>query len=66
MPTIKQARADIAANYGKWTDRSAFETLGDLVDKIVADGGIIISRHRDDGGFSLDSPFTPDTMPDIT
>jgi hypothetical protein len=61
---LKQACADIAANYGKWTDRSSFEALGDLADKIVTDGGVIISGHRDDGGFYVDIPFTPETMPD--
>jgi hypothetical protein len=61
---LKQACADIAADYGKWTDRSAFEALGDLADEIVADGGLIISGHRDDGGFYVDIPFTPETVPD--
>lgn len=62
---LKQACADIAANYGKWSDRSAFEALGDLADEIVADGGIIISGHRTDGGFYVHIPFTPETMPDV-
>jgi hypothetical protein len=54
---LKQACADIAADYGKWTDRCTFEALGDLADDIVADGGLIISGHRDDGGFHVDIPF---------
>jgi hypothetical protein len=61
---LKQASADIAADYGKWTDRSAFEALGDLADEIVVDGGVIISGHQDDGGFYVDIPFTPETMSD--
>jgi hypothetical protein len=60
---LKQAYTDIATNYGIWMDRSAFEALGDLVDEIVADGGVIISGHRDDGGFYVHIPFTPETMP---
>jgi len=61
---LKRAYADIAADYGKWTDRSVFEALGDLADEIVADGGLTISGHGDDGGFYVDIPFTPETMPD--
>jgi hypothetical protein len=61
---LKQACADIAADYGKWTDRKAFEALGDLADDIVPDGGLIISGHQDDGGFYVDIPFTPETTPD--
>lgn len=60
---LKQACADIAADYGKWADRSAFVALGDLADEIVAHGGVMISGHRDDGGFCVDIPFTPETMP---
>jgi len=53
----------IAENYGEWADKSAFEALGDLADKIVAEGGVIITEHNDDGGFFVDVPFTPQTMP---
>jgi len=61
---IKQACGDIAAQYGEWTDRSTFEALGDVIDEIVADGGMTISNHRDDGSFHVDIPFSPQTMPD--
>lgn len=60
---LKQTCGDIAAQYGEWTDRSAFEALGDLADDIVEDGGMTISDHRDDGSFHVDIPFTPQTMP---
>lgn len=62
---LKQAFGDIAAGYGEWTDRSAFEALGDVADEIVADGGMTISNHRDDGTFHVDIPFTPKTMPGV-
>jgi hypothetical protein len=61
---LQKACAGIAADYGKWGDRSAFEALGDLADKIVSDGGVIVSGHRDDGGFYVHIPFMPETMPD--
>lgn len=61
---LKQTCADIASNYGKWTDYSAFEALGDLADEVVADGGLIISGHQQDGGFYVDIPFTFETVPD--
>lgn len=54
---------NIATEYGKWTDRSSFEALGDLADEIVAVGGLTISGHRDDGGFYVDIPLTPGTTP---
>lgn len=60
---LKQTCGDIAAQYGEWADRSAFEALGDLADDIVEDGGMTISDHRDDGSFHVDIPFTPQTMP---
>ncbi|MFN5036221.1 MAG: hypothetical protein ACK463_21095 [Bradyrhizobium sp.] len=61
---LKQACENIAAQYGEWMDRGAFEALGDLADEIVADGGMTISNHRDDGTFHVDIPFTPQTMPE--
>jgi hypothetical protein len=61
---LKQACVDIAAACGKWTDRGALEAFGDLVDEIVADGGVIIFGHRNDGGIYVDIPFTPETIPD--
>lgn len=60
---LKDVCAGIAIDYGKWTDRTAFEALGDLADEVVADGGLIISDHRGDGGFRVDIPFTPETLP---
>lgn len=60
---LEEVCCNIAADYGKWTDRGAFEALGDLADEIVADGGVTISNHRDHGTFHVDIPFTPETMP---
>lgn len=51
----------IAADYGKWSDLSAFELLGDLADQIVAEGGVIIS-YRPDGSPYADIPYTRQTM----
>lgn len=60
---LDKVHSAIAANYGKWNDLSAFETLGDLADETVADGGVIIS-YRPNGQPYADIPFTPETMPD--
>lgn len=54
----------IAEDYGKWSDRSKFEALGDLADEIVREGGLSVSDFRSDGGFHVHVPFTLETMPD--
>jgi hypothetical protein len=53
----------IADDYGKWTDKSKFEAVGDLADAVVAEGGLTISNHTSDGGFYVHVPYTPETMP---
>jgi len=63
---LKEACAAIAAHYGSWTDRGAFEALGDLADEIVVEGGVIVYGDREDGGFAVKVPFTPETMPDMS
>jgi hypothetical protein len=63
---LKGACAAISKDYGAWTDRSAFEALGDLADEMVVEGGVIVYGDRDDGGFAVKVPFTPETMPDIS
>jgi hypothetical protein len=55
----------IAEDYGKWTDRSKFEALGDLADEIVREGGLTVSDFDSNGGFYVHVPFTPQTMPDV-
>lgn len=52
----------IAADYGKWTDMSTFEALGDLADEIVSGGGVTLS-YRANGQLYADIPFSPETMP---
>jgi hypothetical protein len=53
----------IADDYGTWIDTKSFETLGDLADQLVAEGGLRIYR-REDGAVGFDVPFTPETMPE--
>lgn len=62
---LSKVLSAIAAKYGKWTDLNVFETLGDLADEIVADGGLFIS-YRPNGQPYVDIPFTPKTMPNQT
>jgi hypothetical protein len=49
-------------DYGRWKDLSLFESLGDLADELVAEGGVILSR-LDDGSLYVDIPFTLETIP---
>lgn len=48
--------------YGKWTDTTAFEALGDLADELVAEGGLLISVGEG-ANVRIDLPFTAETMP---
>lgn len=52
----------VADDYGNWSDQSQFEAIGELVDEIVVEGGVIVS-HLSDGSLYVDIPFTPETMP---
>ncbi|WP_300754946.1 hypothetical protein [Janthinobacterium sp.] len=53
----------IAENYGQWPDQTAFEVIGDLADRLVADGGLYITVI-DNNQLYVDIPFSPETMPD--
>ena len=53
---------DIFDDYGKWSDKSRFEELGDIADELIVDSGLTVS-HLGDGRLYVDIPFTPETMP---
>ena len=53
----------IADEYGHWPDRSAFDVIGDLADKVVAGGGLTL-RYLASGHVHVDIPFTAETMPE--
>ena len=59
---LENALKEIAKDYGKWTDKAAFESVGDLVDDLLAQGGIHYCR-RPDGSLYINIPFTSETMP---
>jgi hypothetical protein len=59
---LDEALKDIAKDYGKWTDKSSFEVVGDLADELLAHGGIHY-KSRVDGRLYIDIPFTAETMP---
>lgn len=59
---LGEALEEIAKDYGKWTDKSSFEVVGDLADELLARGGIHY-KSRPDGRLYIDIPFTPETMP---
>jgi hypothetical protein len=52
----------ICDQYGRWTDKSTFEAVGDLADELLAQGGIHF-RNRPDGRLYIDIPFKAETMP---
>jgi hypothetical protein len=52
----------ISADYGTWKDRTAFEALGDLIDDVVAEGGVVITELGD-GMHRVDVPFSEETIP---
>jgi hypothetical protein len=59
---LGEALKDIEKDYGKWTDKSSFEVIGDLADELLAQGGIHY-KSRPDGRLYIDIPFTAETMP---
>ena len=50
------------SEYGKWADQGPFEQIGDLVDEVVAEGGVRITDQTD-GRVHVNIPFTRETMP---
>ncbi len=60
---LDEACQAIARNYGRWSDRAAFEAIGDIADELVGLGGVFFNYRRP-GELYIDIPFTADTMPD--
>jgi hypothetical protein len=52
---LHEACRAIASQYGRWTDRAAFEVIGDIADDVVALGGIK-HHYLPDGRLYLDIP----------
>lgn len=52
----------LADSYGDWKDTVPFEAIGDLVDEIVEEGGVLVTRSAK-AGLYIDIPFSPETMP---
>jgi hypothetical protein len=53
---------ELADNYGRWTDQTAFEAIGTLADDLVSEGGLHITDHPD-GSMYVGIPFSPETTP---
>lgn len=53
---------NIAESYGAWTDQACFEVIGDLIEELVAFGGIRLT-YTPAGQLYIDIPFTLDTTP---
>lgn len=54
----------IWGQYGKWEDFTLFDEIGDLLEELLAEGGLHIYPNSD-GGFYLDIPFSSETMPQM-
>ena len=59
---LDDALKDISKDYGKWTDKAAFEVVGDVADELLAQGGVHY-KSRPNGGLGIDIPFMAETMP---
>lgn len=59
---LECACKEISGQYGQWTDHGVFETIGDIADDLLADGGVHL-RFSGEGVTGFDIPFTADTMP---
>lgn len=59
---LEEALGKIMSGYGTWPDRDSFEQLGDVIERIVAEGGAHIHR-RDGRCFYIEIPFSEETMP---
>ncbi len=62
---MQKALSQIAADYGRWTTKDSFEAVGDLADKVVAEGGLIVADQVESGSFAVDIPFSLETMPPL-
>lgn len=52
---LDEACRTIGSSYGRWVDESAFHVIGDLVDELVADAGLYVTKNVD-GGLYVDIP----------
>lgn len=52
----------IAASYGRWEDTQSFDLIGDLLEEVLAVGGLQFA-YMPDGRLRIDIPFTPETIP---
>lgn len=53
---------DIANDYGEWTDKKVFNLIGDLLEEVLASGGLHF-EDMPDGSLYINIPFTTETMP---
>ena len=59
---LSQACRSIADDFGEWPDKCKFDALGDLVEEVIASGGLYFIPEED-GQMRIEIPFTLDTMP---
>ncbi|SCK11151.1 hypothetical protein VAR608DRAFT_0545 [Variovorax sp. HW608] len=52
----------IAEGYGRWNDMRSFDLIGDLLEDVLAAGGLHFSQTPD-GRLQVNIPFTAETMP---
>jgi hypothetical protein len=62
LAQLQQALRVIFDGFGAWTDETLFEAIGDIVDDLATEGGVVVTKTTP-GFVKIDVPFRPETMP---
>lgn len=61
---LEQALAAIVKERDRWQDSSVFEALGDIVEDLIANGGMyFVPSKGHPGQYGISLPLTPETIP---
>lgn len=62
LAQLHQALRAIFERFGAWTDETLFETIGDIVDDLAVEGGVMVTKAAP-GLVNIAVPFRPEPMP---
>ena len=62
LAELHQALRAIFEGFGAWTDETLFETIGDIVDDLAIEGGVMVTKAAP-GLVNIAVPFRPETVP---